>query len=133
MNYSYVIGRLNEWGLDYIRREDSGLGWPKKSPFIDGMPITGGFVGYSPSISEACFEVDQCVCALRCVDEELYQVVMLAYVFNQTLEKKLKLLGFGSKQTYYNRLDRVHRMIQEYLSDLSIGEPLPVSLKEKRA
>lgn len=126
MNHSYVIERLNAWGLDYIRREDSGLGWPKQSPFANGMPIGEGSMVYSPNISDECFEVDKCVCALRTVDELLYEAVMLTYVFRSVLlEQKLKRLCC-CKRTYYNYLDRSHRLVQDYLIDLSIGLALPV-------
>lgn len=125
MNNSYVIHRLNEWSLDKIRREDSGLGWPSKSPFADGMPIGECGTVYAPNISEACFEVDKCVCALRVVDETLYEVVMLTYVFRSVLpEQRLKRLAC-CQRTYYNYLDRAHRLVQDYLSDIAVGIALP--------
>lgn len=134
MNHSYIIQRLNEWSVDKIRREDSGMGWPRKLPGYDGMPIGQGGGIYSPNISEDCFEVDKCVCALRVVDAMLYDTVMLTYIFRATtVEQKCKRLGFNSKQTYYNYLDRVHRMVQDFLTNLHIGEPLPVHIILKRA
>ena len=134
MNQSYVISRLNAWSLDRIRREDSGIGWPSKLPGYDGMPIGGGCNVYSPNIPQDCYEVDQCVCALRVVDAVLYDTVLLTYVFTAvTVDQKCKRLGISSKQTYYNYLDRSHRLVQDFLTDLHIGEPLPVNIILKRA
>jgi hypothetical protein len=133
MNYSYVIKRLNDWSIDRMRREDNGIGWPNKLPGYDGMPIGNGSKAYSPAISDEFSEVDQCVCALRAVDEILYQTVMLTYVYRSvTPEQRLKRLAC-CKQSYYNHLNRAHARVQDFLTDLSIGLTLPLKNKLKSA
>lgn len=124
MNDSYVVFRINQWAQWVMRRDDGGLGYPKQVPYTNLMPRTHN-ANITPEMSEECFEVEQCVTALRIVDEELYAVLVLSYVqINMTLEQKLKKLGC-CKQTYYNKVERCHRMIYDYLLDLSIGHPLP--------
>jgi hypothetical protein len=129
MNHSYIISRLNDWSLDRIRREDSGIGWPSKLPGYDGMPIGNGSAVYAPNISEEVFETDKCVCALKCVDDVLYEAVMMTYVYRATtLQQKLKKLGC-SERTYYNYLGRAHCKLQDFLTDLSLGISLPMNKK----
>ena len=126
MNQTYVITRLNDWSIDKIRREDSGIGWPSKLPGYDGMPIGGGSTAYAPNISEECYETDKSVCALHVVDEVLFDVVMLTYVFRTvTAEQRLKRLGWKSPSTYYNYLGKAHAKVYDFMLDLSAGFVLP--------
>jgi hypothetical protein len=126
MNQTYVITRLNDWSNDKIRREDSGIGWPRKLPGYDGMPIGGGNTAYAPNISEECYETDKCVCALHVVDEVLFDVVMLTYVFSTvTAEQRLKRLGWKDKSTYHRYLHKAHSTVYEFMLDLSAGFVLP--------
>lgn len=117
---TYVINRLNQWAIWSIRRQDSGLGYPKQVPYTNLMPRTAS-TNFSPDIAEECFEVEKCVTELRFESDELYAVIVLHYVqVNMTLEQKLSHLGC-CKKTYYNKIDKSHRLILGWLNDLAAG------------
>ena len=124
MNDSYVATRLNQWAQWVMRRNDGGIGYPKKVPYINFVDRSE-FGSSTPELQEDCFDVEKCVMAVRVVNNELHEVIYLAYIVNNmTIEQKLKLLGC-CKQTYYNRLDRAHHMVLGYLNDLAAGINLP--------
>ena len=126
MNHSYIIQRLNDWSIDKVRREDSGIGWPRKLPGYDGMPIGNGSAVYAPNISEDCYQTDKCVCALHVADEVLFDVIMLSYVFRAiTAEQRLKRMGWKSHSTYTSYLGRAHFKVYDFMLDLSVGIALP--------
>lgn len=121
---TYVSMRLNNWGAWVVRREDSGLGYPKQVSYTNLMPRTGAS-NHTPEFAEECFETERCVMALRVMDEHLYAVVVMAYVHvNMTVEQKVKKLGC-STQTYYNKIEMAHRRMLGLLNDLACGIELP--------
>jgi len=123
MNYSYVIFRINQWAEWRIHRNDGGTGFPKKVPYADLMPKSQST--HYPEMSEECLDLEKCVMAVKAVNAELYAVLMMAYTEpNMTVEQKFKRIGC-CKQTFYTRIGQVHKMVSEYLIDLSIGMTLP--------
>lgn len=123
MNDSYVINRLNAWAAWSIRRQDSGLGYPKSVSFVNQMSKSG-FGSISPEIAEECFEVERCVIALAITNQELYQVIDLSYRRTMTCEQRCKAAGCV-KSTFYLKLGRAHQMVLGYLNDIAAGMSIP--------
>lgn len=122
---TYVTGRLNHWADCTMRRQDSGLGYPKKVPYTEPSLPRGDIDDYVPEINEEYFDTDKSVCALRVENEDLYAVLILFYLKpNMVFEQKLKYLGC-CKQTYYNKVARANNMILGYLNDIAAGNKLP--------
>lgn len=123
-NDTYIAGRLQQWAIWAARRQDSGLGYPKKVPYANLMPRTESS-NHAPEFVDECFEMDKCVIALQTEGEIIYAVVMLHYCqVNTTLDQRIAKLGCV-KQTYYNKLDKAHRLILGWLNDLAVGVPIP--------
>jgi hypothetical protein len=121
---TYIVGRLVQWAEWATRRKDSGLGFPKKVSYADLMPRTGPS-NLTPEFSDECFDIDRCVAALQTEGEIYYAVIILHYTqHHMTLEQKSKQLGCCNK-TYYNKIDKAHRLILGWLNDLSVGLALP--------
>jgi hypothetical protein len=123
MNDSYVISRLNAWAEWSIRRQDSGLGYPKSVSFTNQMP-KGGFGAITPDIAEECFEVERCVMALAYVNRDLYTVIDLSYRRTLTCDQRCKEAGCV-KSTFYLKLGRAHQMVLGYLNDIAAGMEIP--------
>lgn len=125
MIYDYAAHRLHQWGQWRIRRDDSGLGYPKQVAWFDNLP-KGGFVQFSPDVKDECFEVEACVIAVLATNPKMYQVIMLTYCeLNVTVEQKAKKLNCCI-QTYYNYIGQANRMVLGYLNDLACDIKLPV-------
>lgn len=123
-NDQYIVGRLVRWSEWAARRQDSGLGYPKQVPYKNLMPRTDSS-DHAPEFSDECFEMDKCVTALQTEGDDIYAVVMMHYgQINTTLDQRIAKLGCV-KQTYYNKLDKAHRLILGWLNDLAVGVPIP--------
>jgi hypothetical protein len=124
-NDTYIVGRLVRWSEWAARRQDSGLGYPKQVPYKNLMPRTGSS-DHAPEFSDECFEMDRCVTALQTESDMIYAVVMMHYgQVNTTLDQRLEKLGC-CKRTYYNKIDKAHRLILGWLNDLAAGVAIPV-------
>ena len=125
-NDSYIAFRINAWARLRAIRDDGGLGWPRKLPGYDGMPIGSGQKDFSPNVPEEFMEIEACMIALRVVNNELYDVLILAYTKNMmTVEQKSKQMGYGTVRTFYNRIGTAHNLMLGFLNDLAVGLPLP--------
>jgi hypothetical protein len=123
-NDTYIVLRLQQWSIWAARRQDSGLGYPKKVSYANLMPRTESS-DHAPEFAEECFDVDKCVTALQTEGEAIYAVVMMHYCqVNTTLDQRIAKLGCV-KQTYYNKLDKAHRLILGWLNDLAVGLAIP--------
>jgi hypothetical protein len=123
-NDTYIVGRMVRWSIWSARRQDSGLGYPKEVPYNRMAPSTNAS-NITPEFSDECFDVDKCVTALQTESDMIYAVVMMHYgQVNTTLDQRLVKLGCA-KQTYYNKLDKAHRLILGWLNDLAAGLAIP--------
>lgn len=123
-NDTYIVNRLVQWSQWAARRQDSGLGYPKQVPYINMMPRTEAS-NYLPEFADECFEIDKCVTALQTEGDIYYAVILLHYgQINMTLDQRLEKLGCV-KQTYYNKIDKAHRLILGWLNDLAAGMAIP--------
>jgi len=118
---TYVVSRLNMWALWRLRRDDGGLGYPRKSAFT--TEPGGSF--WTPEMDSASTEMDACVCALR---DQLKQVIMLEFTRAGTQEQKAKLCSCHVN-TYKNRLNAAYNELLGYLNDQAAGVALPVNIK----
>lgn len=125
---TYVDERLEEWAYWRARKEDSGIGWPKKSPFV--RERTGGGSGdWTPAMNDDANEIDQCVVALIEVRRE---AIMQMYCRTSTLQQKYKEC-FCCERTFFNRLKMAKIDILGYLNDLAADVPLPNRSKLKKS
>jgi hypothetical protein len=125
-NDSYIAFRINQWANWRARRDDNGNGWPSKLPGYDGMPIGTGQKNFSPDVPEECMQIESCMIALRVVNKELYDVLILAYTKHMmTAEQKSIKMGYGTSRTFYNRIGTAHNLMLGFLNDLAAGIPLP--------
>lgn len=121
---TYADKRLNGWAEWSLRRADHGLGYPKQPCYTNLMPRTGPTSG-SPDIDQDALDVERCVIAIRHMNDQLYQVLINAYLRpRMSKEQKLKACCCCEK-TFYNRLDRAQQMVLGYLNDIAAGYPLP--------
>jgi hypothetical protein len=96
---------LKHWGCYYSRSLDAGTGWSNKASLPDGMPINKSGMSFSPDIDVNDWAVEQAVCALRLVDEVMYEVIMLHYVHTLvTVANRLQHFGWKTEKPYYVRL-----------------------------
>jgi|GEM_PF-2980518 len=121
MFQTYVESRLALWAAQKARREDGGLGMPRKSAFV--REISGGF--WTPDMDSACYEVDQCVCALI---PERREAIEACYETDKrfrfmTIKQKATAMDVH-KNTYYNRLELAMKDILGFLNDLAAGIPV---------
>lgn len=110
---TYVLSRLSLWAAWRIKREDNGLGYPKKSNFVQE---TGGGA-WSPEMESGCWDIEKCVLAL--IPERRY-AVMQSFTVSSTKEQKAKACGCCIR-TFDSRLSSAVRDILGLLNDLAAG------------
>jgi DNA-directed RNA polymerase specialized sigma24 family protein len=121
MVYTFVMDRLRVWAIWRIRRDEGGLGYPRKSAFAK----TEGSSFWTPEMDSASVEMDQCVCALP---PALRQVVMLEYTRTGTQQQKANECGCCLR-TYTNRLGAAYQALLGLMNDQAAGIKLPVHIE----
>ncbi|MDR5170716.1 hypothetical protein IHQ56_02685 [Methylobacillus flagellatus] len=119
---TYIDFRLLQWAEWRARREDSGVGFPKQSAFVRMQTQHGKFEAWTPAMNDEAAEIDQCICALIAVRQE---VIMQMYTRTSTIKQKADEC-FCSERTFFNRLHAAKVDILGYLQDLAAGMSLPV-------
>lgn len=110
---TYVATRLTLWADWRARRDDGGIGYPRKSAFVG----TGGGGFWSPEMDAGCLEVDKAVCNLL---PERKDVVMQCYTQTGTKEQKARRCGVCVR-TYDARLEMAHKDMLGLLNDIAAG------------
>lgn len=111
----YINTRCNQWADWYVRRQASGLGYPRECPYTR-LQARGGD-GYQLTVDEAAWEIHQAIHGL--IEEEKLAVKSF-YLVSGTIEHKIRVAGC-SIPTLYRRIDRAHNRIMEWLNDLAAG------------
>ena len=117
MLHTYVISRLRVWSEWRLRRDDGGLGYPRKSAFAKSP----GSAFWTPEMDSAAVEMDQCVCALR---PELRQAIMLEFTRTGTQQQKAMQCSCALS-TYKDRLVTAYKDLLGLLNDQAAGIALP--------
>ncbi|MGY1490735.1 hypothetical protein ACW4YW_15115 [Methylobacillus pratensis] len=115
---TYVAGRLKVWADWRIRRDQGGVGYPRKVAFLKVAPTPAGF--WTPEMDSQAYEMEQCVMAL---DEVLYDAVVACYLHTTSLDQKLIFCGC-KKDTYYRRINQAHKVVLGFMNDLAAGMTL---------
>lgn len=124
MVHDYVAHRLNQWAEWKLRRFDCGLGYPKQVAWFDNLP-KGGFTQFTPDVKDECFEVEQCVLAVRATNQKMYDVIILSYCeLNVTMEQKARRIGC-CVNTFKSYMGIANRLVLGYLNDLACDIKLP--------
>ena len=128
--HTYVMERLNRWVI-----------WCRWGPRPGPKPVASW---YGPNVLDRSIEqheiqrnpdcpVDQdearetneAVFALMVIAEELYDVVIEAYIKGGTVEQKMRALGIRGVRSYYIRLDRAHAKLLGLFNDVAAGVAVP--------
>lgn len=111
----YMNVRGNQWAEWWWRREASGLGFPKESPYTR-LQARGGN-GYQLTTDEAAWEFHR---AVHSLSEDLQKAMLAFYINKGTIEQRAK--DCGCSQVYLYRLvDRAHVQILGWLNDEAAG------------
>ncbi len=123
---TYVAGRLNSWADWRLRRDEGGLGFPRKVSFLKVAPQFSGY--WSPEMDSQAYEMDQCVMALERI---YFDVIEACYLHTTDVKQKAQYCGC-SVSTYYTRIGNAHKAILGFMNDLAAGVKLPVRPKVKK-
>lgn len=93
---NYIQVRLLSWADWRVRRDNGGLGFPKKSAFV--KQSSGSF--WTPEMDSQCYEIDENVSLLI---NERKQVILAFYTQTGTHEQKADRCGL-SISTFYRRI-----------------------------
>lgn len=105
---TYTDERLKLWASWRARREDGGLGYPKKCAFVT---IPGGGSFWTPALDSQCYVIDGVVCGL--IDERK-SVLVAYYTDSGTNEQKAARCGC-SLRTFYTRVELAQNDVRRNL------------------
>lgn len=94
----YIKQTLELWASWRVRREQGGMGYPKKSAFVREASSSGF---WTPELDSKCYLIDAAVCSLM---QERKQAIMVYYTQTGTNEQKANRCGI-SLRTFERRLD----------------------------
>lgn len=123
----YVNGLLAAWGRWAKRGEDGGVGWPTCSPMFRDAPSGVSVHGSKPPLgvgqgAAECEQTDLAVRMLQGQDGRLYDLCVAMYKNGGGRKAKTIAadLGIGTR-TMYDRLDLLHRRVQDNLQEIAIS------------
>ena len=104
---------LELWGTWSCRKDDHGLGYPRKEPYAKAENEGGSGIRYD-LFDIRLMDVDRAISGLKSDRRELFDTVWWWYVRGFPVSTVARLSGC-SRATVYDRLQSVRRLIQETL------------------
>jgi hypothetical protein len=127
--HTYVEARLGRWYLWHrwgpYPGPKSVISWWGPMIIEPNVEQIGRPSTTCPVDIDEAEETQRSVMALLAVDDDLYKVIVQAYLRGGTIEQKIRALGCKSNKTYYNRLERAYVKLLGFFNDAGAGVPLP--------
>lgn len=108
MNLTYIQIKILMWADWRVRRDNGGLGYPKKCAFVR-TTSGGGF--WTPEMDSECYAVDQQISALAA---ERKQIILVYYTQIGTHEQKAFRCGV-SLSTFKRRIAEAEAELSKLL------------------
>lgn len=105
--------RLNNWAEWNLRREDSGIGFPRECSYTRLQISTGGG-GYIPIIESDAWLIEHAVISLGQACPILHQVIVERYLKTRSAEQMYRACNC-SKPTFFRRLNDAKMFIKKSL------------------
>jgi hypothetical protein len=118
--HTYVHSRMEIWRAWVIKKQDNGVGYPKKVSFLKLAP-TGGGSAWSPDMDASAWEVERAIQALTDIKREALKSY---YLSTLTIKQQVKNLGCCEK-TFFNRVNAAMADMLGFLNDIAAGIELP--------
>ena len=101
---TYIQIRLLTWSDWRVRRDDGGLGYPRKCAFTQ-EPSRGGY--WTPEMDSQCYELDSVIVLL---EADLKQAILFSYTRTGTNEQKGRWCGI-SRSTFERRVEQAEQAL----------------------
>lgn len=117
----YINKRMIDWATWCKRRDDGGLGYPRKSNYCN-LVQTHGDRSVGP-VAEAApaLEIESIVMAIRVKAPAQYEVAFWFYLAGSMTVKRIAHELKCSDVTVYNRLHALHLAVMHALQDIDIA------------
>lgn len=108
--------RLNNWAEWNLRREDSGIGFPRECSYTRLQISTSGG-GYMPIIESDAWLIEHAVITLGQAYPILHQVIVERYLKTRSAEQMYRACNC-SERTFFRRLQDAKCIIKKTLDQL---------------